>query len=230
MMLRLPDLLASFASFCKKGDMDMKKLILMTMTLIAASFLLISCGAPAANNAANAGNKPANTATAPAADKAAVEAELKKTISDFEAALNKADVAALEKVYSDDYVLIDQNGAISTKAARLEAIKSGKVKMEGLKFEDLKIKTNPSGDGAVITAHVTGKNIIDGKSEDRNSMVTWVLGKMKDKGWQFVNAQVTDIKGGAAAKTDDKKAEDDKKADDGKKDGDDKKEAPPANK
>lgn len=201
----------------------MKKLILMTMTFIAASVLLISCGAPAANNAANAGNKAANTATAPAADKAAVEAELKKTISDFETALNKADIAALEKVYSDDYVLIDQNGAISTKAARLEAIKSGKVKMEGLKFEDLKIKTNPAGDGAVITAHVTGKNIIDGKSEDRNSMVTWVLGKMKDKGWQFVNAQVTDIKGGAM-KADDKKAEDDKK------DGDDKKEAAPANK
>lgn len=204
----------------------MKKLILMTMTLISASFLLISCGAPAANNAGNTGNKAANSAnaaTAPAADKAAVETELKKMIDDFAAALNKGDVAALEKMYSDDYVLIDQNGAISTKAARLEAIKSGKVKMEGLKFEDLKIKTNPAGDGAVITAHVTGKNIIDGKSEDRNSMVTWVLGKMKDKGWQFVNAQVTDIKGGAM-KADDKKAEDDKK------DGDDKKEAPPANK
>ena len=198
----------------------MKKLILMTMTLIAASFLLISCGAPAANNAGNAGNKAANTATAPAADKAAVEGEIKKMMDDFAAGLNKGDVAVIEKMYSDDYTLVDQDGVMQTKASRLEAIKSGKIKWEGLKFSDLKIKTNTAGDGAVVVGHVTGKTTMDGKTEDRHSMVTWVLGKMKDKGWQFVNAQITDIKAGAA-KADDKKAEDDKKTDDKK--GDDEK-------
>lgn len=206
----------------------MKKLILMTMTLIAASFLLISCGAPAANNAGNAGNKAANTATAPAADKAAVEGEIKKMMDDFAAGLNKGDVAVIEKMYSDDYTLVDQDGVMQTKASRLEAIKSGKIKWEGLKFSDLKIKTNTAGDGAVVVGHVTGKTTMDGKTEDRHSMVTWVLGKMKDKGWQFVNAQITDIKAGAA-KADDKKAEDDKKTDD-KKGDDEKKEAAPANK
>lgn len=206
----------------------MKKLIFMTMTLIAASFLLISCGAPAANNAGNAGNKAANTATAPAADKAAVEGEIKKMMDDFAAGLNKGDVAVIEKMYSDDYTLVDQDGVMQTKASRLEAIKSGKIKWEGLKFSDLKIKTNTAGDGAVVVGHVTGKTTMDGKTEDRHSMVTWVLGKMKDKGWQFVNAQITDIKAGAA-KADDKKAEDDKKTDD-KKGDDEKKEAAPANK
>lgn len=192
----------------------MKRIFFTLMALVVASFFM-ACGGPVANNAT--ANKPANaanTATAPAADKAAIEAELKKTIDDFAVALNKGDVAGLDKMYSDDYVLIDQNGGINTKASRLESIKSGKLKMEGMKFEDLKIKTNPAGDGAVITAHVSGKNIVDGKSEDRNSMVTWVLGKMKDKGWQFVNAQVTDIKGGAVKADDVKKADDDKKADD----------------
>lgn len=202
----------------------MKKLFLMTLTLMASSLLLISCGAPAANNAANAGNKPANAATAPAADKAAVEGEIKKMMDDFAAALNKADSGALDKMYSDDYTLVDQDGVLQTKASRMEAIKSGKIKWEGLKFNDLKIKTNPAGDGAVVVGHVTGKTTTDGKTEDRHSMVTWVLGKMKDKGWQFVSAQITDVKGGAAAKADDKKADDDKK------DGDDKKEPPPANK
>ncbi len=187
----------------------MRKLFLAISTLIAASFIFTSCGAPAANNAANNGNKPANaanTATAPAADKAAVEGEIKKMMDDFAAALNKGDADALGKVYADDYTLIDQNGAMQTKAARIEAVKSGKLKMEGMKFDDLKIKTNPAGDGAVVTGHVTGKTIMDGKSEDRNSMVTWVMGKMKDKGWQFVSAQITDIKAGAApAKADEKK-------------------------
>lgn len=195
----------------------MNRIIISITMLIAASFMLASCGAPAANNAA-ANNKPANAtnaATAPAADKAAVEADIKKMMDDFAAALNKGDADALGKMYADDYTLIDQNGVVQTKAARIDAVKSGKMKMEGLKVEDIKIKTNPAGDGAVVTGHVTGKMTMDGKSEDRNSMVTWVMGKMKDKGWQFVNAQITDIKAGAAtaAKPDDAKKADEKKAD-----------------
>ncbi len=182
--------------------------------LIAASIMVTSCGAPAANNASNAGNKPANAtnaATAPAADKATVEGDIKKMMDEFAAALNKGDVETLGKMYTDDYTLIDANGVVQTKAARIEAIKSGKMKMEGLKFSDLKIKTNPAGDGAAVTGHVTGKTTVDGKTEENNSMVTWVMGKSKDKGWQFVNAQITNIKADAA-KTDDKKAEE-KRAD-----------------
>lgn len=189
----------------------MRRLFLTISMLIAASFIFTSCGAPAANNAPNNGNKPANaanTATAPAADKAAVEGEIKKMMDDFAAALNKGDADALGKIYADDYTLIDQNGATQTRAARIEAVKSGKMKMEGMKFDDLKIKTNPTGDGAVVTGHVTGKSTMDGKTEERNSMVTWVMGKTKDKGWQFVSAQITDIKAGSApAKADEKKAD-----------------------
>ena len=45
------------------------KTIILTTAMLAASLVLISCGVPAANNAANSGNKPANaanTATTPA--------------------------------------------------------------------------------------------------------------------------------------------------------------------
>lgn len=120
----------------------MKRIILSCTILIAAALIFTSCGEPAANNA-NAGIKPANnTAKAPAADKAAVEGEIKKMMDDFAAALNKCDVDALGKIYADDYTLIDQNGAVQTKATRIEAVKSGKMKMEGMKFDDLKIKTN----------------------------------------------------------------------------------------
>ncbi|MBV9216270.1 MAG: nuclear transport factor 2 family protein [Acidobacteria bacterium] len=174
------------------------KILFLTIT---AAILLSACGAPVGNNApANNANKPANAAngnsnSAPA-NNAAVEAEIKKTLDDFAGALNKGDAAGLDKFYRDDYVLIDQDGAVQTKASRIEGIKSGKVKFEGLKFEDLKFKVNPAGDAAVVYGHVTGKNTIDGKSEDRNSMVTWIVVKDKDKGWQFINAQITDIKGG----------------------------------
>lgn len=199
----------------------MKRVISILALLTAGVLAFTSCGAPAGNNAAgNNANKAANAANsaAPAADKAAVEADIKKMMDEFAVALNKADAAALDKMYSDDYTLVDQDGAMQTKASRMDAIKSGKIKWEGLAFSDLKIKTNPAGDGAVVVGHVKGKTTMDGKTEERNSMVTWVLGKMKDKGWQFVSAQITDIKAGAAtAKADDKKG-DDKKADDKKSD------------
>ena len=184
--------------------------------LIAASVVFISCDAPAGNNAtASNSNKAANaasTAAAPVPDKATVEAEVKKAMDDFAAALNKGDAAALDKMYADDYALVDQDGAMQTKASRVEAIKSGKIKFQGLAFNDLKIRTHPNGDGAVVTGRVSGKNVVDGKTEERNSMVTWVVRKSKEAGWQFLNAQITDIKGGGASKIDEKKA-DEKKPD-----------------
>ena len=192
----------------------MKKTIQFTSVLFAMAILWTSCSTPAANN--TAANKPANANTAAptstAADKAATEAELRKMMDDFAVALNKADGAALDKVYADDYMLVDQDGAMQTKASRMDAIKSGKLKWEGLTFTDLKIKTNPAGDGAVVVGQAKGKTIMDGKSEERNSMVTWVVAKMKDKGWQFVSAQITDIKGGAAKASDEKKDDDKKEA------------------
>ncbi|MBX3297096.1 MAG: nuclear transport factor 2 family protein [Acidobacteria bacterium] len=169
---------------------------LFAFVLTAALALATACGEPATTN--TTANKAANTAgnAAPkAADTAAVEAGVKKMIADFEAALNKNDADAVGKFYRDDYELIDQNGQIQTKASRVEQIKSGKIKWDGLKFSDLKAMIHPSGDGAVMTARANGKVTIDGRSEERNSYVTWVIVKDKD-GWKFVKAQITDIKGG----------------------------------
>ena len=96
-----------------------------------------------------------------------------------------------------DFTLIDQDGVMQTKASRVEQIKSGKIKWDGLKFADMKVRAHPAGDGAVVSAHATGKTIVDGKTDDRNSMVTWVVRKGAD-GWKFLHAQITDVKAGAA--------------------------------
>ncbi|MFN6964297.1 MAG: DUF4440 domain-containing protein [Pyrinomonadaceae bacterium] len=185
----------------------MKRLLTATLAF-AASAILFGCGEPAANsgNANKTANLSANTAnTAKPADTAAVEAELKKFVSDFEAALNKNDADAVAKFYDDSYTLIDQNGDLQTKASRLEQIRSGKIKWEGLKFNDIKVRCHPAGDGAFVYAGATGKTVMDGKSEDRNSMVTWVMHKQPD-GWKLIHAQITDKKAGAARADGDKPA------------------------
>ncbi|MGB7202622.1 MAG: nuclear transport factor 2 family protein [Pyrinomonadaceae bacterium] len=199
----------------------MKKLILMIMTLITASFLLISCGGPAANNSANAGNKAANTATAPAADAAAIETEIKKLANEGVAAVTKGDTTALDKLWGDNYVFVGQDGAVSTKAQRIESMKSGQSKIESLAYDEMSVRSNPDGTGAVLIGRATVKGTNMGKSVDGQMRFTQVWSKTKD-GWRLVSGQVTPI-AAAAAKADDKKA--DEKADD--KMADDKKVAPP---
>lgn len=184
----------------------MLRKIIVFAVLIGTSSFLSACGEPAATN--NATNKPANAANNAAASKpdtAAVEGEVKKTIADFEAALNKNDADSVGKYYADDYSLIDQNGEMQTKASRMEQIKSGKIKWEGLKFSDMKVRTHPAGDGAVVYAHATGKTTMDGKSEERNSMVTWVMRKGPD-GWKFIHAQITELKAGVKNPAEEKPA------------------------
>lgn len=183
---------------------------LLTITfVVAVSIFLAGCGEPVANNGnaakpASAGNNSANAAKT-ATDTAAVETEVKKVVADFEAALNKNDADAVGRFYDDSYTLIDQNGETHTKAARVEQIRSGKIKWEGLKFSDPKIRVHPAGDGAAVYARANGKVSMDGKTEDRSSMVTWIARKQAD-GWKFIHAQVTDIKGGSGAKPADEPA------------------------
>ena len=186
----------------------MKRFAIAVLTLAMSAFLA-ACAEQgnynnAGNKAANGANNSANSAK-PAADSAAVEAEVRKFVTDFEAALNKNDADALGKFYADDYIVIDPNGIVQTRASRLEQIKSGKLKWEGIKYSDVKVRTHPAGDGAVIYGRVSGKATVDGTSGDRNSMVTLVARKSAD-GWKFIHAQITDIKPGSSTPTEVKPA------------------------
>lgn len=181
------------------------------MMLIVASFVFTSCGAPAANNAA--GNKPANAAnssTAPAADAAAIEAEIKKLANDGVTAITKGDTAAIDKLWADNYMFISQDGAVTTKAQRLDSMKSGDSKIESLTYDEMSVRSNPEGTGAILIGRATVKGTNMGKPVDGQFRFTQVWSKTKD-GWRSVSGQVTPIAAGAA-KVDEKKT-DDKKTD-----------------
>jgi ketosteroid isomerase-like protein len=177
--------------------------IIPAITLLLAALILISCGEPVANNAAN---KPANTANNAAAantatDPAALQAELKKLTTDSAASLSKNDVDAMEKVYGENYMFIGPDGAVATRAERIEAMKKGDTKYESVTYDDISVRTNPEGTGAIVisTASVKGKNM--GKPVDGKYRVTHVWAKTKD-GWRMVNGQTTAIT--AAAKPEEK--------------------------
>jgi len=197
----------------------MKRIILSITTLIVAAFMFTSCGAPAANNAAaNNSNKPAaNTATAPAADAAAIEADLKKLVTEYAASTSKNDVAAYEKATTDNFMFVSNDGSVYTKAQRVDSMKSGATKYDSLTYDDLNVRVNAEGNGAVVIGKATVKGTNMGKPIDETVRVTQVWSKTKD-GWKMASLQATNI----TAKADDKKA-DEKKPEE-------KKPAAPANK
>ncbi len=181
----------------------MRRLILMI--LVAAVAIFATSCEPAATNTAN---KPANTsntannaATAPAADAAAIETEIKKLANDGVASILKGDTAAIEKLWNDKYVFIAQDGTVTTKAQRLDAMKSGQSKLESLAYDEMSVRSNPEGTGAILIGRATVKGTNMGKPVDGQMRFTQVWAKTKD-GWRQVSGQVTAISGGTAAKDD----------------------------
>lgn len=178
----------------------------------ATALLSIACGAPAGNNApatnsnnANGNKAAANTAAAPAADNAAAAAEVKKLVSDYAAFMAKNDADAYDKILSDNFMFVSNDGSVQTKAERVASMKSGSTKYETLTYDDVNVRVNAEGNGAVVIAKATVKGTNSGKPIDSTVRVTQVWSKMKD-GWKLASLQATDIKGG-----DDKKAGDEKK-------------------
>ena len=191
----------------------MKRIFFTTMTLIIASFFM------ACDPAANTGNKPANApannanAAAPVANAAAIETEIKKLANDGTAAITKNDTAALDKLWADNYMFIAQDGVVSSKAQRIESMKAGTSKIETLTYDEMSVRSNAEGTGAILVGRATVKGTNMGKPVDGQMRFTQVWSKTKD-GWRSVSGQVTAIAAGAA-KADDKKTAD-SKADDKK--------------
>ena len=69
----------------------------------------------------------------------------------WEDALTKSDVSALEKLYDDTIVYTHSNGKVDTKESYLSAIKSGATQYQSMKREDIKVSVY--GHTAIVTCH-----------------------------------------------------------------------------
>jgi ketosteroid isomerase-like protein len=115
------------------------------------------------------------------------------------ASLNKNDVSVMENLYADNYTFIGQDGAISTKADRVESMKKGETKYDSISYDVKSVKSNPEGNGAIVISAVTVKGTNMGKPIDGKFIVTHVWSKAKE-GWRVVNGQVTPLTASAESK------------------------------
>ena len=184
----------------------MKKLLLLFLAM-GVSIVLAGCNDSAATNSsakpANAANAASNAAPAPA-DPAAAQADIKKLMDTAAAALGKNDADAMEKIYADNYMLVNTDGSVQTKAERLASLRSGEAKYTAFSYSDANIRVNPEGNGAIAIAKLSMKGTMRGKATDGDYRVTQVYSKTKD-GWKQVSAQATKIEAASEpAKSDDK--------------------------
>lgn len=118
------------------------------------------------------------------------EQGVQQAVDDLVKAVGSNDIAALERIYSDNFVFTNDPGVFQTRAERFNSLKSGKLKYESVKLDDVKIQM--FGDAAVATFRVMSKFIVNGESKTGKFRVTGTFVKNKGR-WQEVAAQVTPI-------------------------------------
>ncbi len=118
------------------------------------------------------------------------EQAVRQAISDLTTALKNNDLAALDRIYADDYTFVGDTGSIMTKSERLGAFRSGDLKYESISTEVLKI--NMFGDTAAAVSRITTKLADGGKFNDGTFIVTLNFVKIKGR-WQLVLAGNTRI-------------------------------------
>ena len=146
------------------------KRILLTIAMTLALPALILCQ----TNGKNSGGEQA----------------VRQTIADLAAALGKNDVAALDRIYSDNYTFVGDKGEIMTKTERIAAFKSGDLKYESINIEVVKIHL--FGDTAVAITRITTKFAPGLKYTDGNFITTATFVNLKGR-WQLVAAGNTRV-------------------------------------
>jgi len=120
------------------------------------------------------------------------EQEVRQMIEKYRTAILKRDIAALEKIWADDYVFVNAAGDVLAKTERLANIKSGATTLDSINEEE-NVIVRVYQNSAVTTSRVTLKGQYSGKpiSGEYRSILVWV----KDSGgWQLVSNQLTALK------------------------------------
>ncbi len=150
----------------------MKRIIVVAMLVAASSFVFCQ---PTRSSANQKGDD---------------EQAVRQLLNELYTALGRNDTAALDRIYADDYTLVNEDGVLTTKAPRLAAIKSGELKYESISFDEVNVRMY--GNTALVTLRVTSKGQSKGQAIGGQFRGTSTYMKMKGR-WQLVAAQVTSI-------------------------------------
>jgi len=118
------------------------------------------------------------------------EQAILKLEQEWEDALLKSDVAALERLYADGIIYTHSSGAVDNKQTYIGNIKSGVTKYESMKREGIKV--NVYGDTALVTYHWMVNVVSRGNKINTDARCLHVYVKQKGR-WQMAAHQSTRI-------------------------------------
>jgi len=107
---------------------------------------------------------------------------------DWGLAYERKDLATLDRVMADEYILTDPLGNVRNKAETLAAIERNEVNFESTESDDVNVRIN--GDTAVVTGRSTFRGRYKGWSMSGQYQYTDVLVKRRGA-WQAVGSHIT---------------------------------------
>jgi ketosteroid isomerase-like protein len=108
--------------------------------------------------------------------------------TEYQAAVKNNDVATMDRILADDFVLVTGLGKTYSKRALLDEARSKRMYYE--RQEDSQQKVRVWGDTAVVTALLWAKGTEDGKPFDYKLWFSDIYLKT-GKGWRYVFAQAS---------------------------------------
>jgi ketosteroid isomerase-like protein len=122
---------------------------------------------------------------------AAPPADVHASIRHYREALKSKDLAALETIWTDDYLFVNGHGQLRTKADRLADIRSGASSIDSITHEEAPIvKTH--GKTTLVLSRVTIVGTYSGRkvAHDFRSLHVWIN---EDGRWRLVFNQLTPV-------------------------------------
>jgi uncharacterized protein (TIGR02246 family) len=107
-------------------------------------------------------------------------------------AIVKRDAAALQRLYADEYMSIDQEGMTWNKKQDIAIDTAGASRLSAIKLDDFKVRFY--GDVAIVTGRDSATGTIHGSAAKAQTRFTDVFVK-RDGRWQCIHSQTTRIVG-----------------------------------
>jgi ketosteroid isomerase-like protein len=109
----------------------------------------------------------------------------------FQTAQRSGDTATMDKLLSDDYLGINPNGVVVTKAQQLEHMRSRKLVIHSLQTSDQKIKL--IGPIAIVTSLTEVDAVNDGVPVHGKFRYTRVYQRLTDGSWKITSFEATKL-------------------------------------
>jgi ketosteroid isomerase-like protein len=131
-------------------------------------------------------------AAEPITTAAAAEAEVLQAVRDYDQALKKVDVSAVERFWASEYTFINARGERLTRDDRVANLRTGRTSLDTLTHVPEEDRIKVYGDIAVYTTllKLSGHYSGEAKQGQFQALVVWIR---RDGRWQQLASQMTPV-------------------------------------